>query len=359
MDSIQREGALMAKKYGKDLIGLVAFLAAVFCMGSLAYAADYDEKDFSLRFPAALSRFSSYADVAATGGASAGSKWQSSSNPAALAWQSLTGTYRVSLNPQYSAIKFKEGTNLHVVTGSVTKEFEKYGTLQFAYAKARSNGDDTKQGIGFHYDMDYVQFQYGKRFSDDFALGAGVNISSAEVDNTYGVLRLANSSSKTYGVRLGGLYRIAGNLLGGLVLDYSSSPSSTKYYDTSGLFGPVYLQTNDTTKQFTLRVGPSYEYMKDSTVSLDYQYGLFKNDTGNMEVHRVYAGIDHRIVDALFIRGGMAFDRNGFTGWTCGLGIYPTKQISIDLGYQYNMYPELESEFGRSHTFVVSLGVSF
>jgi hypothetical protein len=336
---------------------IVYLSIALLGFGNIAYADDFDDKDFSLRFPAALSRFSSYADVAATGGASAGSKWQSSVNPASIAWQSLPGTYHLSLNPQYSQIIFQEGTVLHVTSESVTKNFEKFGTFQVSLAQVRSNESDTRQGIKFSYDMDYGQVQWGKRFSDDFALGGNFNYSSSNVINKIDTVKLADSSSDSYGFRVGTLYRIAKNLLGGIVVDYSQSPSKTTVYDIFGS-GTGDVQVSDRTTQFTLRAGPSYEYRKDSTVTLDYQYGSFKNDTGKMEVHRIFAGIDHRIIDALFIRGGFALDNEGNKSWTGGLGIYPFKQLSIDVGYQYNMFPEIQSEFGRSQLLTISIGVS-
>jgi hypothetical protein len=136
---------------------IIAYFIALVGFGNFAYADGFDDKDFSLRFPAALSRFSSYADVAATGGASAGSKWQSSVNPASTACQRMPGGYQLSLNLQYSQIIFQEGTVLHVISESITKDFEKFGTFQVALAQVRSNNRATRQGIKFSYDMDYVQ----------------------------------------------------------------------------------------------------------------------------------------------------------------------------------------------------------
>jgi hypothetical protein len=343
----------------RRLMKKIVYLSIVLvCFGDNAYAGGYDDNDFSLRFPAALSRFSSYADVAATGGASAGSKWQSSANPASIAWQRLPGSYRLSLNPQYSVIMFEEKTVLHVITESVTKEFDKFGTFQLAFAQVRSNDGDTQNlmGLKFFYDMDYVQAQWGKKLSDDFALGGNLNYSASKVKLKDTSLTFSETTSDTYGVRVGGLYRIAKNLLGGLVVDYSWSPSTTTYYDIYG-FGIGDVRVKDGTDQFTLRLGPSYEYRKDSTVTVDYQYCSLRNDTGKMEVHRMLAGIDHRIIDALFIRGGVALDNDGNTSWTGGLGIYPFKALSIDLGYQYNMFPEIKREFGRSHLVTISIGI--
>ena len=350
---------MLSEKGGKYLMRIFAYLIALVGFGNFAYADGFDDKDFSLRFPAALSRFSSYADVAATGGASAGSKWQSSVNPASIAWQSMPGRYHLSLSPQYSAIMFQEGTVLHVISESVTKEFEKFGTLQVSLAQVRSNERAIQAPMPdykFSYDMDYAQAQWGKRFTDDFALGGNFNYSSSEVINKIGAEKYLDSSSDSYGVRVGTLYRIAEKLLGGVVVDYSWSPSKTTTYDIFG-WGIGDVRVDDKTKQFTLRVGPSYEYRKDSTVNLDYQYSSLKNDAGTMEVHRMFAGIDHRIVDALFVRAGVALDNHGNTSWTGGLGIYPLKEFSIDVGYQYDMFPEIQSEFGRSHLLTISISL--
>ena len=345
--------------YRAGLIGVIVLFIALASFGNYAYAGGFDDKDFSLRFPAALSRFSSYADVAATGGASAGSKWPSSVNPASTAWKSLPGSYHLSLNPQYSTVMFQEGTVLHVISESVTKNFEQLGTLQISLAQVRSNEKAMQAPIPdykFSYDMNFAQVQWGKRFIDDFALGGSVNYSSAEVTNTIGVDKYLDSSNDSYGFRAGVLYRIATNILGGIVLDYSQSPSTTTTYDIYGL-GIGNATVKDTTKQYTLRVGPSYEYRKDSTVNSDYQYGSFENDSGKMDIHRIFAGIDHRIVDALFIRAGVSLDNHSNVSYTCGLGIYPLKQLSIDVGYQYDMFPEIKPEFGRSQLVSISIGL--
>jgi hypothetical protein len=61
----------------------------VLLLAGPAVAGEFDHYDFSLRLPAALSRFSSYGDVAGTGGASAASPWSTSANPASAAQAEL------------------------------------------------------------------------------------------------------------------------------------------------------------------------------------------------------------------------------------------------------------------------------
>ena len=346
----------MTAHWRKRLIGFTTLFTVLVCLGSYADAGGFDHEDFSLRFPAALTRFSSYADVAAVGGACAGSKWQSSVNPASTDWQSLHGRYHVSLNPQYSAILFNEGTVLHVISESVTKNFNQFGSLIFALAQIRSNDDETRQDLEFSIDMDYLQIQWGKRFSEDFALGLNFNYATSDITNKYNGLKVAYSSSDSYGYRAGALYRIADNLLGGLVLEYSQSPGTTTYYDVFGL-GIGDVRVKDRTKQYVIRVGPQYEYKKDSTITVDYQYGYFDNDTGDMNVHRLFAGIDHAVMEALFVRGGFSLDNHGNASFATGIGIYPSKVIAVDVGYQYDMFPEIGPEFGDSHLLTISIGI--
>jgi len=52
-------------------------------------------------------------------------------------------------------------------------------------------------------------------------------------------------------------------------------------------------------------------------------------------------------------------DVRGNTAWAVGLGFYPSERISIDVGYQQDMFPELEPEFGRSRTLTISVGITF
>jgi hypothetical protein len=348
------EISMIMSQWLRNGVTAIVLLTVLAILPTHAFGDGYDDEDFSLRFPAALSRFSSYADVAAVGGACAGSKWQSSVNPASTDWQSLPGRYHVSMNPQYSAIVFEEDTVLQVASESITQDLESYGSFIVAFAQVRSNEENTRQGIEFSNDMNYAMIQWGKKFTDDLALGANLNYSSADVENNVGGAKLADTSSDSYGIRLGALYHMAGKLLGGLVLDYGWSPSETMIYDIFGMgIGDVCI--HDTTRQFLLRAGPSYEYRKDSAVYVDYQYGYFNNDMGTMRVHRMLAGVDHRIVDFLFIRGGLALDDDGNESYTGGLGIYPTKELGIDIGYQYDMFPEIDPEFGRSQAVTLSL----
>lgn len=324
---------------------------------SPANAGDYKDKDFSLRFPAAMNRFSSYADVAGVGGASAGSKWASSVNPAATGWLEIPGRFHTCVNPQYSAICFREGTKLHVATESLTVDLKQWGVFQPAAAQAHSNVRPTKDGLDLDYEMEYYQLQWGKRFGR-WAFGLNYNYSPSQLQFDLGPRKVSKTRAETHGMRLGGLCQVAEKLLAGLVLDYSESTGRTVLHDFMG-FGIGDIVVHDTTRQYGVRPGMSFEYKKDSAVYFDYQYLRLSNDTGRLRAHRFFAGVDHELIDGFFVRGGMNFDIRGNAAVTCGVGIYPCDWFTIDIGYQCDMFPEVSRELGSSHTFALSLGFTF
>jgi len=347
------EGLRRAAPWVSSALLLAGLAAPVLAKG-------FEDESLSLRLPAALSRFATYGDVAGLGGASAGSKWASSINPASVAWEPIAGDLRLAFSPQYSNLAFENGSRLDVFAEAFTWDLGEFGVIQPSLAQVRSNAATTRQGLDFRMDMDFAQIQWAKRFGDDWALGANVNFTKSETRYDLGPLDIdvSESDGETYGFRLGTLHRPAPRLLAGLVFDYAFSPGRTTLFDFMGT-GVGDVRVKDTMHQYLLRPGVSYEYAKDSAVYADYQYGAFRDGSGHLEVHRFYTGVDHRVYDGLFLRGGVAMDVRGNTAWAVGLGIYPTERLSIDVGYQQDMFPELEPEFGRSKTLTISVGITF
>ena len=93
----------------------VARSAAAFALLATAssLAGDFETEDFALRFSAAVSRVSTYSDVAGQGGASAASLRSTSINPAVLAWKPLRDAQgqplRFALSEQFTVLTFQRG----------------------------------------------------------------------------------------------------------------------------------------------------------------------------------------------------------------------------------------------------------
>jgi len=315
---------------------------------------DLSAVDFSLRLPAALSKFSPYSDVAGVGGASAGSQYQTSLNPAATDWQPAT-PYTIGLSPQYQAVMFERGPTVHVAFEALTLKLPEGGSIQPAAVELRSDGSTA--GPFTLLDGDYGQLQWGYKFADRLALGLNVNYTSLGTRVGAGGLTFANSQADTLDFRGGVLGAVAEHLLVGVVVDYGRSPATTNLLDpTTGLCCAKFM---DTTRQVLARVGTSYEYAEKSTIYFDYQYADFWNSTGEFATHRLFSGIEHQIRPWLYARAGVAFDARGGLSPTAGIGLYPTANMSIDIGFQSDMFRELAPELGSSKQFGISLAVTF
>jgi hypothetical protein len=340
---------------------VITVAACILLCGYGQAAADpYKGADFSLRFPAALTRFSTYGDVAGYGGASAGAKWSSSTNPASIGWLDIEQPLHICTSGQFSRLWFDNGTNFDVFAESVTWDGDDLGTFLVASAQASTNEEPTRDmGMDFRFTADIFQLQWAKKLSETWAVGANFGWTKSGCRYKFGPFPILESNSDCYDIRLGTLHQLAERFLGGVVVDYGWSRDRTEFYSIPAI-GQSAAKVYDRTRQFLVRPGVSYEYMKDSTVYLDYQYGVFWNDTGTLNVHRIYAGVEQALCEWIYARGGTTYDPCVETcAWTGGLGFYPTRWLSIDLAYQYNVFPEIANEFGRAQTFNVSASISF
>ena len=319
---------------------------------STSFAGDvFEDKDFTLRFSAAMSRFSTYGDVAGVGGASAGSRWSSSINPAATAWLDIEQPLNSCVAGQFSDVLFSRGQRLDVFAESYTLDIDNVGTFLIAAAQIHGNNETMNNGLDFHFAGDIYQVIYAVRPADLWALGFTFKYTKSVGRNSLGTMEYAKSNSDTYDLTAGTLFEITEQLLAGVAVSYGWS------YDRTIILGT---RTTDITRQILVRPGVSYEYMDDCTVYVDYQYGRFWNDTGILNAHRIYGGVEHALTEWLYVRGGTAIDPcEGSQAWTGGLGIYPTDWLSIELAYQYNMFPELTVDFGRAQVINVSVGIVF
>lgn len=337
---------------------LLSAFSALFLRGQDAFAGDFDSADFSLRFPAAVSRFSTYADVAGIGGASAARKLQSSINPAGVAWEPLPPDTRFTVSPQFSTVGFDQGTRLFVTVESLTIDTDRAGRILASVGQVRSNRATDRQGLGFAFDLDLGQIVWGKRFSDDWAAGFTFTYSQSNTAFGVGSINVSKTDDRTFSGRAGVHYAVTEQLHVGLVLEQAAAPTHTDVFDfrRTGT-GTVHLTT--TTNQTLVRPGLAFEYAPKSSIFVDYQFGRFANDRGTLVVNRFFAGVAHQLLEGVFLRGGMAADVRGDVAFTAGIGLTPASTVSVDVGFQDNFFPELEPNFGRSRTVAASVSIAF
>lgn len=309
--------------------------------------------DFSLRFPAALAKFSSYGDVAGFGGASAASRYGSGVNPASLDWMPPPGV-QAAISPQLSHVRFEHGTSLRIATVSGTASSSAYGTFQPSYARVTNNGGTS--GDFLLTDGHVAQVQWGKKLGNGLAIGANLNRSEFNTRAGFDGLPVADDDSVSNSVRGGVLWAASPRLLAGLVLDVSSGRSASILLDPAcSCFG----RFDARSRAASARLGMTYEYAPQSSIYADYLLGRYRNDATSMVSRTAMLGAEHLMLPGLYLRAGVAYELRGAWGRSVGIGFTPSKSLSIDFALQRAMFPELLPEFGRATLANLSMSIAF
>jgi hypothetical protein len=335
-------------------MGLAFMLGATVCPAVGLAGSDYSDKPFSVRLPPAFIRFT---EVTAHGGGTVASPWSCAINPAAAGWLDLPGEHGFVVAPYYSLVCFEEGTRVHIAGETARLDAKEWGTFQPTYSQIRSNRKTNRQGQEFDYRVDTFQILWGKRFGD-WAVGGNFNFACAEVVHKVGAWRVSESHAESYRFRAGGLYQPAERWLAGLMCEFGFAPSRAKAL-TFGPFGPEYRRIRGCNYQFLLRPGVSFEYDEYSAVFLDYAYGAFFDEDACLQSHRFSTGVNHRLLDWLFVQAGASIDVRGNIGATFGLSVFPARWCSLHVGYQYDVLPELRPEFSRAHLIQITFSANF
>lgn len=335
----------------------LATFGTLLAITPLALANEFSGEDFSLRFPAAMSSYSPYADVAAKGGSSAASKFGSSVNPAAVAWV-FPAAYDYGLSVQYSNLAFAERTHLHFLSEAALFDAHDFGVIRFSFGQVTSDDHTLRDSpLTFTYDLRGARADWAKRWGP---VSLGASFSYAETDTKFRTsdIIFADVEKHTSITRVGALWQPAQRWLVGVVGDYGYGPSKSDFL-TPTRFGLVSSNARDITRQAVVRPGIAFEWRENALIHLDYQYGRFWNDSGTLEVNRFMAGADLPLARFLFVRTGAVVDVRGDFGWTAGFGVYPRKGVTFDFAYQNDVFPELQREFGHSRTLNASVSVQF
>ncbi len=223
----------------------------------------------------------------------------------------------------------------------------------------RSNHEQTSAGLGFEFDADYFQVPWGKLIAEDWAMGVNFNYLSTDTRFDVSNARLMRSRSDDYGLRLGVLHRPLETLRVGLTVDYGYAPAWTDRFDPFGQ-GTGTVRSKDTTQRVLVRPGIAWQYAPRGNLYMDYQAGVFWNDTGTLWVHRFPIGVEYWLVPRGWVaRVGTTVDTRGSAALTAGTGMAVSKRAFANIAYQYGMFPELRPEFGSAQTFALSLVVLF
>jgi opacity protein-like surface antigen len=336
---------------------LLATLVILVTAGQAA-ADGIDDARMSNRLAAAISRFPRYADTGGYAGASAGSRYSSAVNPAGSAFSPACGDNGLGTSLQYADLVTEQGTRVHIAAFSLSIDGGEWGVFQPSFLVLDSNRASMKDGIDFAWSGWSAEVQWSRKVTDTTAVGVNLSYLESEMDFGMGELDISEAMSKTYQLRLGVLHEFTKRFFAGIAVDYAVAPSRTRAFDFMGL-GTGTEREDDTSEQFIVRPGIYTFLTDDLTLYADYQFATFEDDTGRLTVHRFYVGADQTVTEGLYARLGTAVDTEGNVSLALGLGIAPSETVYVDIAYQYDVFPELEPEFGRADLFSIGLTVLF
>ncbi len=397
-----------------------AVIAAALLTATPGLAGDFESEDFALRFSAAISRASTYSDVAGQGGASAASVRSTSINPAALAWRPLRDAQgqplRFALSEQFTGLSFQRGTKLWANTESLnfypTADF----AMKFSSTQLRGNEARIRSGALFEFDANSYRLDLARRFDGEHTSSLGLQLSYAQTETNVSLPAgdylvptasgpvslpfskqvVADADREIFGARLGWQIALLGpdapaakprdgkqtapsvidprapdRLLAGLVVDAIYEPTKKGSY--SPLPDGVPASTAAVSEriayqQALIRAGVAYRYLhapwgtegrhRTGYVRLDYQWGWFASRESELQVNRLYAGANFPIAPFLQLYAGANADDRGNVSWSAGVGfLMPT--FAIEAAYQHDLLPEIGYEFGHADTLVISGGFAF
>lgn len=351
-----RQGCLdRTRRLKATLLVAASLLPWVLPLPAIA-GSNYGDKDFAVRLPSAFLRFT---EVATMGGETVANRMSSAINPASTAWLELPGDMGVVLAPYYSPVLFDNGTNMHVIGESATVKAGSLGVIQPTISQIRTNDATMRNGRTFDYTVDSYQVQWGKRFGN-CAAGATFNFAKAEIIQTTPAGFKAKGVAESYRWRFGGLFEPCEKWLIGAIFEYGFQPYRSKTRVPLPFeMPPMIIRDRGVQHQFVFRPGVSYEYADMSTVFVDYQLGYYRNPEDNLHNHHFTVGVDHRLLEFLFVRANVGIDVRGNASIGGGVSIFPAMWCSLDIGYKYDALPEIRQEFGRSHTIQFAFNVRF
>jgi hypothetical protein len=394
---------------------LLAALATLSC-----HADDFETEDFSLRFSAALSRLSSYGDVAGQGGASAASIRASSVNPAALAWlpnyrrdpRYLKDPPRPELlkwavSTQYAGLAFHRGSDIWAATQTLLFFPSENCALRISATQLRSNEGIVRDDALFEVDANVYRLEYSHRLphpSHPSAFGLQLSYSETEInasirtgdrsveqfqrDFRFTRQIARDSDREAFSVRLGWqtsfflprnlppefpLADRFGRLLLGAVVDYSYQPTKlgTFYPQPDGFPAgeqPSYRRRGY--HQVLARAGVAVRFTpndwileeKAGYLRFDYQWAWLGSQHSELQTHRLYLGMNFPFGRHLHLNAGAIADDRRRVAWTVGasyLGEFFGRPWVLEAAYQHDLLPEIAHEFGHADSIVLSAGIAF
>ncbi|MFA6383226.1 MAG: hypothetical protein WCX17_02285 [Parcubacteria group bacterium] len=320
------------KKCGLALT--VAFIV-LFCMTGGAYAADFDGV-----LSTSIKNLPGNADVAGMGGADVGAPVDfTSPDPSTL------GAGEETAFGFSGTCGYITGMNGRFCGGSVAARLP-LGTLQVSYSGGNSDSVFLpKEGVDFKINRsNSATIQYGvkvaeKVFGSEDKVYAGVGVTPFSETRTtilMGGTKLLKTDSSEYAFSFGTHYENK-NFNAGAFYEYSHSSDTTKDLIADE-------KVNEKSESHLFRTGASYKIVEGLMVIANYQYA----NVGGYVTNRIFGGAEVCPIES--VCGYAGHNGSGFTG---GIGIYPSDSWGMNLAYVDNLDKKLEAQIGKKPSVIM------
>lgn len=345
-------------------------MVTIACLTPIARSGDISDEPVFYRVGFALERATNFT---ATAGmvASIANPVGGSENPAGLGF---AGDQPITLTMTNATAVAESDAYFTVFAGTMDLCVPEIGTFTFAYARTdtfnQSTGNvSTVTGNRIRDELRSNEFflGYGTTLNDNLAVGIEGRLVDANIEFEFDQGPVAVSQAielLSFDLAAGALWLIDDHWSMGAVgaLGYGEGD-----VDVRSLGGGLPVgtpipgaPTDGVFLTWGAGLGIGYREGRQWGLYADLSFFHQEDDADTAaDALRFGVGGHVRPTDILALRGGVLIDSDTDVTVSGGVGFYGIEGIPIDLAYQYNAFPELDSEFGTIHLLSVSVTIRF
>ena len=295
-------------------------------------------------------------------------------NPAAVDWIQRPDPFR---NATATYVEGRSVSGAKVIAAPVSARFQEpgWGALSVAYAHTSTPSETGWNNLDQALSSDEMFFVFSQRSSSKQSYGVQLHLIDAQFKNEFLSPQLGGQPARlqtklsAYNLSAGLLADLDNGLTGGLAgtLGWGKASNKLENVNILALPGPVLLTPGttldsfpDITRNLALRGGLGYKPTNKIGVYGDLHINhVESNLSGSADLARMAIGLEYQPYQRLTWRGGVSTDTNQQNCLSLGVGYKIGNSVNLDLGYQDNTAPSVQSEFGRFRLFSSSLAVGF
>lgn len=346
-------------------------IGLVLCCAPFA-SAELNDEPFGLRSSLALDRISSYTDVLARQ-ASVAHPLGSSVNPASPdVLREPPFDFTAVISATTNQVVFDSGAWLTGFSSNAAVRFPDAGTLTLNYIRTDTQDTSTRNNDAYALRSNQFSISYAHHLDKAFSIGGGLTFNDGSLSSSYitpsplsptGFFPVdVDSDTFTGTATLGVWTALSEKLFLGVTGAIGLGTSHTEgFVILPAPFPSQPIDLRDTLRSRSARLGLGYKPLPELGLFADVVYLHFESvgdsNAGTIDSVKGIVGVEWFPIDRIALRAGGSIDRFNNATVSAGVGIYLIPHVPIDIGYQFNAFPEVHKELGKAH--LISASVVF